>query len=333
LPRDWTEKGIKKMAGIRDRLSLMPQVSSVSLSFEIPDGSNSDKIQISKMGGGAQGTVAAERLITDYQYAAVYGIALKAGTFFNPLNHAADSDHVVINETASEALGWKDPQSAVGQNVIYDSTSYTISGVVADFHLGSMHDKIEPLIFNSVHYSNIYRYFSFRIKPGNMQQSILALQRKWADVLPNAPFAYHFMDEALNDLYSNEIQLKKAAFLATIIAIVIVSLGVLGLISLSIQKRTKEIGIRKIIGSSAGGITGLFLKDFLSVVLLAGLIACPLAWLVMQKWLDDYTYQISITVTPFIISISLLTGITAILIVLQTMKAAFAKPVNSLRNE
>jgi putative ABC transport system permease protein len=333
LPRDWTERGVSKMAHIRDQMALMPQVSNVSLSFEIPDAPNSDKIAAYRQGANPTQTVATQRLITDYKYADVYAIPLKAGTFFNPVNHDADSDRVVINETASKALGWADPRDAVGQKIVMEETAYTISGVVADFHLGSMHDKIQAITFVNVHYSNIYRYFSFRLKPGNMQASITALQQKWAEVLPNAPFDYHFMDDALNGIYANEIQLKKAAYLATILAIVIVSLGVLGLISLSIQKRTKEIGIRKVLGSSVAGITALFLRDFLSVVLIAGLIACPLAWLIMQNWLNDYAYRINISLLPFIISITLLTVVTAFLIILQTMKAAFANPVKSLRSE
>ena len=151
--------------------------------------------------------------------------------------------------------------------------------------------------------------------------------------MPGAPFEYKFMDDALKKLYTNEIQLQKAAYIATGLAIVIVLLGVLGLISLSIQKRTKEIGIRKVLGSSVAGITSLFLKDFMGVVIIAGLVACPLAYLIMQKWLNDYAYKISISISPFVLSIALLTGITACLIVLQTIRAAFANPVKSLRSE
>ena len=151
--------------------------------------------------------------------------------------------------------------------------------------------------------------------------------------MPGAPFEYNFMDDALKKLYATELQLKKAAYIATALAVIIVLLGVLGLISLSIQKRTKEIGIRKVLGSSVAGITNLFLKDFLGVVIIAGLVACPLAYLIMQKWLNDYAYKIDISFLPFIASIALLTFITAFLIVLQTIKAAFTSPVKSLRSE
>jgi len=151
--------------------------------------------------------------------------------------------------------------------------------------------------------------------------------------LPGEPFEYHFMDDALNKLYAIELQLKKAAFVASFLAVVIVLLGVLGLISLSIQKRTKEIGIRKVLGSSVAGITRLFLKDFMGVVIIAGVIACPLAWLIMSKWLNDYAYKINISATPFVISLVLLTTVTAVLIIVQTAKAAFSSPVKSLRSE
>lgn len=166
-----------------------------------------------------------------------------------------------------------------------------------------------------------------------MQESLAAVQNKWAEVMPGAPFEYGFMDEALAKMYKTEIQLKKAAYLATGLAIVIVLLGVLGLISLSIQKRTKEIGIRKVLGSSVSDIIKLFMKDFLVTVAIAGIVACPLAYWMMQHWLQGYTYKISITPVPFLIAVGALLTVTAILISIQTVKAAMANPVNSLRSE
>lgn len=144
--------------------------------------------------------------------------------------------------------------------------------------------------------------------------------------MPGAPFEYHFMDDALKKLYATELQLKKAAYIATILAVIIVLLGVLGLISLSIQKRTKEIGIRKVLGSSAIRITLLFLDDFLGVVLIAAAVACPLAYLIMQKWLSDYAYKINISLLPFIFSIALLTGVTAIFNNFTNHKSLLRKP-------
>ena len=333
LPRNWSVTTVQKMETARYQLAQLPQVSSAALSFDVPNGHNGNNFSVYRQGGRSSKTVNATGVIADNQYAAVYNLPLVAGVFFNPVYSLADSSKVVINQTEAKALGWDDPAQAVGQKIMIFDEPLTVSGVVADFHFGSMHDKIMPLTITNINRDKSFRYFSIRLKPGDMQQSIAALQKKWSEILPEAPFEYHFMDDALNSLYKSEIQLKKAAYIATILAIIIVLLGVFGLISLSIQKRTKEIGIRKVLGSSVAGITSLFLKDFLSVVLISGAIACPLAYIIMQGWLNDYAYKISISVVPFVIAIVSISTITIFLIVLQTIKAAFSNPIESLRNE
>jgi putative ABC transport system permease protein len=336
LPRDWSQKGVQKMKSIQYQLAQIAQIKNISLSFEIPDGMNGVNYPIYRQGTNPSQTVTAQDLNTDNQYAVTYGIPLNAGNFFKPAYKASDSSLVVINQTAARALGWNNPNDAVGKMVMLpqvNSAPFTVCGVTADFHFGSMQSRVAPMVFTNVNYFNYYRYFSIKLKSGDIQQSLSALQLKWARLMPGAPFEYHFLDDALNKLYATELQLKKAAYIAAVLAIIIVLLGVLGLISLSIQKRTKEIGIRKVLGSSVAGITTLFLKDFLGIVLISGAIACPLAYLMMQKWLDDYAYKINISLTPFIASIMLLTFITAFLIILQTVRAAFSNPIKSLRSE
>ncbi|HEY4197380.1 MAG TPA: ABC transporter permease [Mucilaginibacter sp.] len=335
VPRDWSKKGVQKMESIRYQLAQMPEVSSVSLSFEIPDGANGGPVSIYKTGGDARTALTTQGLSTDNQYAATYNIRLKAGTFFTSSYVPADSSKIVINETASKALGYRDPNDAIGQlvNIPGVNAPFTICGVTSDFHFGSMKDHIGPITFLNVNYAATFRYFSIKLKPGNMQESISSLQKKWSLLLPDAPFEYHFMDDALQHLYQTELQLKKASYMATVLAIIIVLLGVLGLTSLSIQKRTREIGIRKVLGSSVQGVITLFIKEFLGIVLIAGLIACPLAWLMMHSWLNGYVYRIGITGYPFVLSIIVLTSITALLIIIQTLKAALSNPVKSLRSE
>jgi putative ABC transport system permease protein len=334
VPRDWSAKGVKKMETIRYQLSQSPEVSSVSLSWDIPDGVGGG-MQLYRQGTDPKKAISLNGLTTDNQYSATFGIPLKAGEFFTPQYAPGDSAKIVINEAASKALGWKYPQDAIGQlvNVSGTAAPLTICGVTADFHLGSMQWHIEPICFTNVNYTQYYRYLSFKLKPGDMQKSIAALQKQWSTLLPGAPFEYHFMDEAIANLYATEIQLKKASFMATVLAITIVLLGVLGLISLSIQKRTKEIGIRKVLGASVPGIINLFLKEFLGIVFIAGIVSCPLAYLIMHNWLDGYAYRISITGYPFMLSILLLTILTVVLITLQTIKAAINNPVKSLRTE
>jgi len=152
-------------------------------------------------------------------------------------------------------------------------------------------------------------------------------------LLPGSSFEYNFMDDTLKKLYKTEIQLKKAAYTSSLLSLIIVLMGVLGLVSLSIQKRTKEIGIRKVLGSSVAGIISLFMKEFLLVILIAGLIACPLAYMIMHLWLETYTYRINVTMQPFALCLFVLGFITAVLIGIQTIKAALSNPVASLRTE
>lgn len=333
LPRDWTRQGVDKMETIRNEFAALPQVSGVALSFEIPDGNNSGGAAVYKFGSDSTHAITTQVLTTDENYTNVYGMRLQAGTFFQ--GHALDSGKVVMNEAAVHALGFVNTHDAIGQQIRIpgDPTVFTIKGVTTDFYFGSMQQKIVPIIFFNVQFATIYRFFSFKIKPGNIAASINAVQKKWSALMPGAPFEYKFMDDTLANLYKSEIQLKKAAYTATILALIIVLLGVVGLISLSIQKRTKEIGIRKVLGSSVAAIVSLFIKEFVWVMLMGGFIACPLAYIIMHNWLQNYAYRINITATPFVISVVCLGLITALLICLQTIKAAIANPVKSLRTE
>ena len=334
VPRDWSIAGVKRMETIRNEFSAIPQVSAVTLSFEIPDGMNGFQPTVYKAGTDSTQAIAMQGMQTDGNYLSVYQIPLEAGDFFSS-NAEADSLKVVLNKKALLALGWKTAADAIGQQLRIPGSNdvLTVKGVTSDFHFNSMQDKIQPIVFFKVRFTNFYRFLSFKIKPGNITHAIESIQKKWSTVLPGSSFEYSFMDDTLKRLYKTELQLKKAAYTATLLSLIIVLLGVLGLISLSIQKRTKEIGIRKVLGASVSSIISLFLKEVLIVIAIAGLVACPVALFIMQGWLNDYAYKIEITPQPFILSILLLVLITALLIGLQTKKAANAKPASSLRTE
>ena len=333
VPRDWTTGGVKKIITIRNEFAAMPQVSNISLSYEIPDGNNAGQAPVYKAGSDSSNAMFMQLLQTDENYLSTYQVPLKAGSFFD--NMGLDSGKVVINEKALTALGWKNADEAIGQQLRIpgDPTLFTIKGVSNDFHFGSMQKAIPPMLFFNVRFSPFYRYLSFKLKPGNISATITAIQKKWSQSLPGSSFEYTFMDDTLKKLYASEIQLKKASYTATGLSLVIVLLGVLGLVSLSVQKRTKEIGIRKVLGASVPSIISLFMKEFLWVILIACLIACPIAWFIMQGWLSDYAYRITLTAQPFLMAIAGLALITILLIVLQTIKAGLANPVQSLRTE
>ncbi len=333
VPRDWSQQGVNKMENIRDQLAAIPQVSNASLSYEVPDGNNSGSVSLYKFGADSTQAVTNQSLSTDENYLNVYKIPLKAGSFFE--GHAQDSAKLILNESAVTALGYKTVREAIGKQVRIpgDPTIFTIKGVTSDFHFGTMQQKISPVVFFNVQFATIFRFMSIKIKPGDIPGTVESIQKRWHTLMPGSPFEYKFMDETLANLYKTEIQIKKASYTATVLSMIIVLLGVIGLISLSIQKRTKEIGIRKVLGSSVGGIISLFIKEFLMVILIGGLIACPLAYFIMHNWLNEYAYRIDITAQPFIISIMCLGLITALLICIQSIKAAIANPVKSLRTE
>jgi ABC-type antimicrobial peptide transport system permease subunit len=336
LPRDWTPEGVRKMEDLRNQFAQMPQVRNVTLSWEVPDGNSAGSRSIYKAGTDSTTAISSQLLVTDQYYASTFKIPMKAGVFFSLPGAFTDSFTLVINEMQAKALGWNDAQEAIGKKVKFQSGGgqiFTIAGVTKDFHFESMQNAIKPVTFLHVSVANIFRNFSFKIKPGDIGNSIAALQKKWSALMPGTPFEYTFMDDTLAKLYKSEIRLKKASYSATALALIIVLLGVVGLISLSIQKRTKEIGIRKVLGSSVTSIMSLFIKEFLLVVLIAGIIACPLAYIIMNKWLQGYAYRIDISMQPFLISVLILGFITALLICIQTIKAAVANPVDSLRSE
>jgi putative ABC transport system permease protein len=333
VPRDWTREGVRKMMTVRNEFARLPQVKNVTLAYEIPDGANAGQVPVYKPGTDSTNALFVQQLTTDENFLSTYQMPLISGRFFE--TNVADSGKIVLNEKAVKALGYRNNEEALGQQlrVPGDPTVFTIKGVAKDFHFGSMQKAIPPIAFFNVRYLPLYRYFAFKIQPGNITASIDAIQKEWAQLLPGSAFEYTFMDDTLRKLYAAEVQLKKAAYTSSVLALVIVLLGILGLVSLSIQKRTKEIGIRKVIGASEQSIIFLFIKDFLPLIIFAALFACPVAFFIMQHWLNDYAYRTTLTARPFLMSTVVLAGVTAVLIILQVWKAGVMNPVNSLRSE
>ena len=336
VPRDWTTQGVHHMETLRNEFATLPQLAGVSFSFEIPDGASaSNNNNLYKASQDSTQGINAESLTTDEKFATTYQIPLTAGTFFNEGIGQPDTAAIVLNETAVKALGWNNSKDAIGQNLKIQGSQalFPIRGVVKDFHFGPMQESIRPMFFIHVRNALIYRYMSFQLKPGNIAADITAMQQKWSKLLPDAPFDYMFMNNTLARLYSTEMQMKKASDAATIIALVIVLLGVLSIITQNITRRTKEVGIRKVLGASVVQIILLFVKEFAYILLIANLVAWPIAWVTVNNWLGNYAYRIALNGTPFI-TVSLVLGILImILIVLKTVRTSLSNPVKSLRTE
>ncbi|RDB05360.1 ABC transporter permease [Runella aurantiaca] len=335
VPRDWSAQGIEKMETIRKEMTRLPDVREVSLSFEIPNGKTGFQSGLFHVGQDSTQAVFVPVLQTDENYARTYQIPIRSGTFFHQPQQTFVSDRIVLNAKAAKVLNFSTPEAAIGKQVRLQGfpQPFTVTGVTDDFHFESMRKNIGPLAFIHLKTTNVYRYFSFKIQSSSLNKSVASLEKKWNELLPGAPFELEFLDEMLKNLYQSEVRLKKAAQLATVLAIIIVLLGVIGMVSLSVARRTKELGIRKVLGASGVSLVMLFLKEFLMVSAVATLISFPLVLMAMNQWLQNYAYRIEMSWLPFA-SVGIIFGLLIIFLVgFQTFKATLMNPTRSLRSE
>lgn len=331
VPRNWSPEGVQKMLTVRNEFESMPEVLSASLCWTMPDGQGSGTTLLYPSGKDSTHALPHDILIADENYLDVFKVPVKAGRY---LRHQGDSLNVVMNESAVMANGWKTAEEAIGKDLFFPGNfKMTVVGVTKDFQLGSMKDKIKPALFTHPSLNNLYRTLAFRLQPGRLTASIEAIQKRWNLLLPGTAFEYRFMDESLQRLYASEIRLRKALQIALGLALVIVMLGISGLVSISIHKRTKEVGVRKVIGASAYNILALFIKEFLPVVIAGGLISVPLAWYLMQSWLQHYATRIQLSAAPFAMSIGAIVFVAVSLMTLQLLRIARENPVKNLRTE
>ena len=238
--------------------------------------------------------------------------------------------HFIINEKAAKTLGWT-PTEAIGKKMyLGEDRPGEVRAVVKDFHFASLHNPIEPLVMFPGGWGNSVMV---KISGKNLSQTISFLENKWKTLAPHRPFDYRFMDEDFNKLYESETRTAKVFNIFSAIAVMLACLGLFGLSAYSARQRIKEIGIRKVLGASAGNITLLLSNSFIKLVLVAFVISIPLAWFVMNNWLQDFAYRIDISWWMFLVAGIITLLIALITISFQAIKAAVANPVKSLRTE
>jgi predicted permease len=268
----------------------------------------------------------------DTAYLPMYQMKLLAG---RNLRHSDTINEFIINETAAKAFGFKSPQEAVGKMMRQSGNStFSIVGVVKDFHSQDFYTPIEPVALMSDKQNLLTLNIKLNTRNSSQWQSTLkAIKKQWDSIYPPDAFHYHFYDETLEAMYIQERQLAKLINLATAITILISCLGLFGLATLTAFQRTKEIGIRKVLGASISGIVTMLSKDFIQLICLAFLIASPIALWSMSKWLEDFTYRIDIEWWMFALAGLITLAIALLTVSFQAIKAAIANPVDSLRNE
>ncbi|MEP7376973.1 MAG: ABC transporter permease [Chitinophagaceae bacterium] len=269
----------------------------------------------------------------DPDYIPVMGMKLIAGRNFDSKIAVDTVTSVIVNEAMVKDFGWT-VENAAGQQIkgYMESKTPMVIGVVKDFHYRPFKEKVEPQLFHQFADYAPFKFF-VRIKPGNPAPALTAMQKTWSTVVADLPFKYSFLDESIDNFYKAERRWSGIIGWAGGISIFLACLGLFGLAALSAVNRTKEIGIRKVLGASLTGIVKLLSKDFLKLVVIALIIAAPLAWYFMNKWLQDFAYRISIGWWVFIIAGALAILIAFITIGLQAVRAGIANPVKSLRTE
>ncbi len=268
------------------------------------------------------------QLSTDADFQKTMQLTMKEGRWLQQGNEA-DKNNVILNEAAVAELNI--PKPVVGQRFTFKERKGQIIGIVKNFNYQSLHDKTGSLIAFSD--PKWFRVFMVRIAPNNASQAVEAIQNIWKKILPGHPLEYNFLDDTFNELYKEDRQTSFLIFVFSIIAIVISALGLFGLAAFTAEQRTKEIGIRKVLGATVVNITSLLSKDFVKLVVIAILVASPIAFWAMNKWIQNFAYRIDITWWTFMAA-----GIIALLIALltvsfQAIKAAISNPVKSLRTE
>jgi len=322
----------KQIKTFREELTKIPGVENATVTGNLPTATD-----FNQNGWFRDATLDAKRAVVltefrvDENYVPTLGMQMIQGRNFSR-DFLTDSAGILLNESAVKLLGFKDPlnQMLYRPNDSNKADVYHVVGVVKDFNFSSMHDKVGPLV---IRLADNWGSIAMRVNTKNLSSVITQVQNKWNSFVPGQPFSYTFMDNDFNKIYQAEQRTGKLFITFAVFAIFIACLGLFGLVTYAAEQRTKEIGIRKVLGANISGIVTMLSKDFAKLVLIASLIAFPLAWWAMNKWLQSFAYRINISWWIFVVAAIAAIVIALITVSFQAIKAAVANPVKSLRTE
>jgi len=333
-PNDAGENRVSKMNAFKESLRSQAFVKELAGSNNIPG------IGYNFSAGGISPQVPRPEdaeynysmLIIDEQFIPVYGIELAAGRNFNleeTVGGWNSINKVILNEKAARQLGFETPESAVGQNILW-GRPFEVLGVVKDYHHMSLREEIKPSILLA---SQADGFFTLVVEPTNMKGSLASIEALYKEVFPGNPFNYSFLDEVFERQYQQEVQLSLAFSIAGILAIVISCLGLFALAAYEVQRRTKEIGIRKVLGASSESLIKLVGVDFLILVGIGIVLAIPISWYFMNSWQESFPYRSGLSIGTFSLAGGLSLVVAAFTVGIQAVRAAWANPVESIKNE
>lgn len=317
-----------KLETFRQEITNSPFVSAATTTGAIPTNIVSNSGDLDWDGRDKDLPNGVNATFVGYDFAKTMNIQMAGGRDFSR-DFPGDTTSYLINEAAARMMKMEDP---VGKQVKFWMGKGTIVGVMKDFHLGTFHSEIQPLIL--VNYKGLNTEFMMiRTRPGQTREALAHIEKTTQAFNPNYPFSYHFMDEDYEKMYRSEMIVNTLIKYFGILAIVISCLGLLGLAAFTAEQRTKEIGIRKVLGANVSSVIALLSKDFAKLILIAIVLASPVAWYVMDKWLKDFVYRIDLTWEIFALAGTIAICVAMFTVSFQSIKAALMNPVESLQTE
>ncbi|MEQ8926834.1 MAG: ABC transporter permease [Fulvivirga sp.] len=304
-------------------------VEAVSAASNVPGDEIFWTRGIRKLVNGAVNSLTVYNMGIDHDYVPTFDLKVIAGRNFSK-DFPNDNERVLLNRELAAMLDFESPEAAIGEKVILGRDTMEVAGVLENYHQMSLKNKVKPLVFRLFESRS---FISLKLNEKNTDNIIAELRGPWNQIFPNNPIDYFFLDSFFNKQYESDQQFGQVFTLFSMLAIIIACLGLFGLSSYLTLKRSKEIGIRKVLGSSVNNIVYLLSKGFLSLVLVANIIAWPLAWFIMNGWLNSFPYRIDMNPLFFLAAALSVVFIALLSVGYQTVKAAITNPVQSLRNE
>lgn len=330
----WDSSFIERVQTFKTEVKRIPEVLSATASQRLPGHRLGRSFDFRLASEGSESGQTVSRMPIDFEFAEVYGLQLVAGRLFRMGDHSVDWDQlntILINESASSLLGFETPQASIGEQVLSGDKSWTIVGVVADFHQRSLQNPIEPIQFIPAY--STYDYYSLKISPDDLTATLAAVEATYTDIFPGNPFDYSFMDQNFEAQYVQEKRFGQLFGLFSFLTVVIACLGLLGLSAYSAFQRTKEIGIRKVLGASLPDLVFLLSREFLILIGIASLIIVPLSIWGINWWLEQFAYRMEVSTWLILIPILLVMLIAILTVAGHTLQTARANPIEALRNE
>jgi putative ABC transport system permease protein len=326
----------KSEESFRQTISQLPGIADASITSSVPSGGSFGDTYEPEATGNEPlvKEISLESFIVDYDFIPTLQIQVLKGRNFS--REFSDSASVILNEETAKQIGWKDPMGKYMRYPGGNDQRFKVIGVVKNFNVQSLQTAITPFVLfhsSSKTYDLGTSQIVARLNPGDISNTINKIESKWKSFVSGEPFDYNFLDASFVALYRSEKRMGTIFSIFTVLSIFIACLGLFGLSAFIAERRTKEIGVRKVLGASVQSVVALLSKDFLRLTIIAVFIAFPVAWWAMNKWLEDFAYRIHIDWSVFAIAGLCTLLVSLITISFQAVKAAIANPVRSLRTE